>query len=926
MNRSIFRRLVWKEYRLQRAFWIAMVVLAVLLHGMVIAFARQSDVAQRTMWIFEVSLAMAALYALGCGATLFATEHEADTYEFQRSLPVSAGRFFLGKATFAALSTLAMIGLLWGLAAMMAGWRLPEPRTHLELWGLWGFGAVELLVWGTFFSLVLRRPLAAAVLAIVCASLSIQFLVAAFGPRYFREPYLDALARRAALAAALAVVTIWVGQRWFRERLFGVRKSEESFATGEVPEAPLIGLPRRTGLLVRLVWQHARQSAVMLAILSAMVAPLCVAGFWLSIHALSAAGNLPGIVLPAAVAVIAAPLAGACVFLGDQRRRGFRFLAHRGVSARHVWLSRHLVWLVPVLLWTALILPVAVLPVAIHSNSAAGVVYLIGAAFAFVILAYAAGQLASMFFSSGILAGFFSVALTLLLCVWAGLTWFLGVPWLWSVVPIPLVLLLATWLRAPYWLLERNTLRAWLPTALCLAVPTAAIVTGACAHRVYSIPRVDPGFDPQAFAQPAAPEARATVDMYRRALDLYDSVPDRGRDEKGTWRSSSGLQTPLTEADLALLDENQPVLDLMREATQRPCDFFDPTGRIAQTRPGDSFYELGCLLINSARRLESKGKLDAALERYLAAIRFSAHLRNRSPSPLMVEADRVERYAYDCLASWAAHPGQTAERLGEAIDQLGELQKGMPSPADAIKLEYLVRKQIVDGDLDVTEVPDAYPRVPPDRASFSLLVVQWLPWERARTHRVLRLSASSELQVVDSVEAAVRRNQPVTIPDPSVADFRWELVRHNTLPLYALYEPQAEWLAWRYLRMETRRRAVLLQLALAGWEIEHGELPKRLEDLAGTFFEQVPLDPFTGRPFQYFPEGQPERILDEDPWRHFGEPRPPGPSAEVIVRAGRPYLQSDGLSRRRQHPDAYRSYYYAPKSDRDFVFEIPVPR
>ena len=51
-----------------------------------------------------------ALYALGCGATLFAGEHEAETYEFQRSLPRRVQAVFVGKIFFAIASTAADVG------------------------------------------------------------------------------------------------------------------------------------------------------------------------------------------------------------------------------------------------------------------------------------------------------------------------------------------------------------------------------------------------------------------------------------------------------------------------------------------------------------------------------------------------------------------------------------------------------------------------------------------------------------------------------------------------------------------------------------------------------------------------------------------------------------------------------------------------
>ena len=54
--------------------------------------------------LFVAALGLPALYLLGCGAMLFAGEHEAGTYEFQRSLPTPAWPVFAAKVAFALLS------------------------------------------------------------------------------------------------------------------------------------------------------------------------------------------------------------------------------------------------------------------------------------------------------------------------------------------------------------------------------------------------------------------------------------------------------------------------------------------------------------------------------------------------------------------------------------------------------------------------------------------------------------------------------------------------------------------------------------------------------------------------------------------------------------------------------------------------------
>jgi len=908
MSNPIFWRLAWKEYRLQRAFWASMVLLTVVLQLIVLLFAGQSDPVPRTMWLFQVALVLSALYALGCGATLFATEHESGTYDFQRALPVSAARLFLSKVTFAVASTLAMIGLVWGSAAIVAGWRLPEPHAQFVQWSVWGFSAVELLVWGAFFSLLLKRPLVAAALAVTAdvVSVSLQLIVVESVSRYLPEPHSVILPYRAVVAAIVATATIWLGCRWFRERIIALP------AAGRFPPAETTAdqsaLARRAvygsrgGLFRRLAWQHLRQSEAMLAVLSVVVALLLMTGIGLGI-CIAIDGRVRSVGPPFCFWLAACvwagymvpPLAGACVFLGDQRRHGFRFLAERGLEPRRVWLSRHAIWTAAALCWTLLTLPIALLLMAsVSLPEGRFLLDLAGAMLGFVILAYAAGQLCSMFLSSGILAGFSSMALTVFLCMWAGLMNFLAVPWLWSVAPIPLVLLLATWLRTPHWLLERNTLKAWLPTALSLALPGLAILTAVCAYRVYSVPLVDPGFDPDEFARPATPDEQATAEMYRRAAGLY--VPIRQPDAAGDEKRADVLSepgSPLTEAEIAWLEENEAAIRLTLDATRRmACDFYDPTDKVFDAR------DLGRLLAASARRLESQGKLDAALERYLALLRLSAHVRNRTRFPEI--GNFVERRVYECLPFWAVHPGQTAERIRAAIVRLERLQRDVPSPSDAVKSDYLRLERLLAGPPDVASHAS---ELTPHEA-FVIWAMQWLPWERARTERVLNVFTVRELESFDRVESAVLRNETFAFPDDPDLDPHWRTLERSTPWLEVFRCSRSHWLTRSFVALETRRRAVRVQLALAGWRIEHGRLPARLEELAGPFFQQVPLDPLTAGPFPYFPEGMPSPVYESHSSARAG-------SRDPLVPAGKPFFSSAGRGHAAFH------------ADDDFVFEIP---
>lgn len=142
MNGTVFWRLVWKEYRLQRSWWIAMAVLAVILQLLMRLLASPESLSG-FKGFYVVALLLTALYAVGCGATLFATEHETGTFEFQRMLPVTARRLFFAKVGFAVASTALLMGILWGVAWVMAGGQMPEPVYLRALWAILGLGTVE---------------------------------------------------------------------------------------------------------------------------------------------------------------------------------------------------------------------------------------------------------------------------------------------------------------------------------------------------------------------------------------------------------------------------------------------------------------------------------------------------------------------------------------------------------------------------------------------------------------------------------------------------------------------------------------------------------------------------------------------------------------------------------------------------------------
>jgi hypothetical protein len=71
----------------------------------------------------------------------------------------------------------------------------------------------------------------------------------------------------------------------------------------------------------------------------------------------------------------------------------------------------------------------------------------------------------------------------------------------------------------------------------------------------------------------------------------------------------------------------------------------------------------------------------------------------------------------------------------------------------------------------------------------------------------------------------------------------------------------SSWVASSWVADETRRRALLLQLALIAYRLDYGSYPQTLAELSPGWLAEPITDPFSGQPFVYRPEGLPHKLL-----------------------------------------------------------------
>ena len=944
MNSKIFARLLWKEFRQQRAFWLAMLFLTAFLMVMFEVSLTLFDVNPHKHSIHSGQIFIfVILYALGCGATLFASEHDTGTYAFLRNLPVEGFSVFLAKVTLALFATASLACVLYFPTYFLVGCFYDE--VQIIPWHIWCLGLGLALGWSSLFSLLLKRPLLAAFLggAVGCPSF---FLVAHLTDKWHSKTEAIYYPAYWWLLAALCIANIWLGSRWFRNRSPKIKRLTAKWGLSDsafdAASDENMGPPRTSTILRRLVWQQWRFSRLWMGLfVSGFFVLLLLLAFALTVNRENLiSGNRDHFELMLTVIKGYALFFcwcitisfGVMVFHGDQRMNSVRFLAERAARPWHVWLSRQAVWAAPLLMvGLGLFLVCFFYYVDAISGIRSGVVnqltwpetvwyclwHFWHGVFVWslrwvsiVAVIFAAGQLCSMLFRSGLLAAVFGIALGGFFAWWVAIITWLGISPIWSVLPIAVGLFLATFLLTPDWMRGRPGWRPYLRPAAVVLVPIVAIVVATPFYRVYSISDDGPGFDVAQYDRPETEAEKTTVSMYREACEHIEHNPF-GKGSTGMcptpydllvfWnlkvhpREKKSREALKTEAK-TWIKQNEKAIELALAASQR-----ESCGKLDSSPAGfPPVATLAYLLTLDGHRLTGAGKLDLAADRYFAALRIATHIDKGSN---FHAGEIIEVRAYEGLRYWSAAPGQTVERIKAAIKTIDSIAKARPAGEEAVKSYYMQARSKIESE---------------DKSDLAVYMRHWtdtlfytLPWEKARLLRLLNRTASGDLNALKNMDDPVDNNaidniyetlDSQTFPKIDYLDFE-----RRSLP-GSLREPArvrgiSLRVAFHELNARTVRRATKIVLALEAWKLEHGELPESLDELVGPYFKELPKAPRAGTVFAYFPKGLPKRLSayspsaepyfrDENNYlfarQHFG------PKLPLLLVCNRSYEQTGG--------------------------------
>jgi hypothetical protein len=531
---------------------------------------------------------------------------------------------------------------------------------------------------------------------------------------------------------------------------------------------------------------------------------------------------------------------------------------------------------------------------------------------------YGAGQWASLWVRSAILRIVVNIGLCLALTCWLLLMLLHRIPLWWSTGVIPLALLGASRLGMHDWMRDQIGKRTRRIQLLALAVPTIAVLAGVIVYRWTEIPRVTPQFTlaPRTEEERAAASAKGAEYLLASAkLDLYweqelpqESELDDPNARKDEFDPAEYEQLSWGPVYRAKYEKNEPairrVLDVTpgpyaisaaalateawrKQLPPKPANYSDTSNYWTDVGV-NQMTSLTSALMFSAEKHQQAGDLHEALRRYLCA--FQLIVNQKADAGVM----NYSRLWYDYpaimqrLQRWAAEPGQTPDLIRQAIREVAKPIDWINNEEREIQRGYRIGRSFLNGDAEAFAEFYRWKNIRPEHSNAKGFdwVYRFLPWERWRALRLLDANTAAEMRELENARTALQRNEHYndgTIRAENEAKWRrsttYSVVGNGGWGYSGVYSSASNGLE----SFTLNQRVTLIILALEGWTHEHGALPDTLEQLVPEWLDAVPLDPLTGKSFQYFPQG----VDMELRWR-----MPQVGFYRFVLPPGRPFLLS----------------------------------
>ncbi len=633
---------------------------------------------------------------------------------------------------------------------------------------------------------------------------------------------------------------------------------------------------------------------------------------------------------------------GAMAFRTEQDERKVQRLADMGLRPATVWLSKHVVWFTRAIMSVAAILFcvlfVSWLYPGYSSRMGVGRFFdgvwlnaqlpnstpgddsgarLVGRAIILTLTMYSIGQFCSQLIRSTIVSLFASFLVALTAFGWAGVCWYFGVPFILSVLPLAIGCLLVTWCRTHSWMIDDNRGRAWLWPAASITAALAVVYFGTGLFRVYEIPSSKPFFsdgtsaefddgltdEQRAFVMaPVTLEERQTFEKHQRASELFDEKFFRG-----TFAGTNSERWVALSEDARLAGEK--AIQLAVEAAESPtCAEFSPVttnvATYATSTSGKHFAEASDLLLFDGNRNLEAGHPDVALQRFGSALAVARHAAGRGAEMHWRLSHTLTSEALRELRGWAKHADVDRQLIDKATRIVDEHRRQMiPVEVTNFASGIMIRNTLDADMFTMTEL------VGDSRELLPMMLATKFPGEVTRSRRLLNAMKQHDVEEINEyrsqVEAANSGESPgmsnLWLGRPSNYRVKVEFSEKirlllRTTPLLAMISRVGSDTISQDIRTECEVRATKVVLRLLLEQRESGKLPATLDE-----FDESLNDPWSNRPFIWYPEGLPGNLMQQQ---------------RVRVKAGTPFLITTGYKQ-----NAIRRLEYWDLPDDDGSFE-----
>ena len=806
-DRQVVSRLLWKEFRQVRWLTLFVLCLGILAQG-VCFFTLTPDGmgTSQSLPFSHVATLVAALFAIGCGATLFAGEHDNHTFLFQRILPASRRQVLGTKAGLMAGLTASLFLLFWLGALVFQGIAGGTDGFYFQSM-LSGLFVCEMLVWSLYFSTVEKRP-AYSICKALLGEMSVVILVNALVMVCIANP----LTQEEWSAAIRLVVLIGLAIGTSRKMKFWYQGTEVSASRRSI-----------SGYLIRAIKFEAIHSSALgsliwLQVRTAMGAMLMVGLAAIVLLILEGAGLLP-LVSGRAWGYLLSYLG---VLIGLLGMRGL--MNHRNLIMQ--------MGVRPVLAWISqLILPSLVL-------LTANLVILSGC----VNLLFSASELEP----ANLLA------------------------------------------RDVFWLCSINGLAlgsfcALLARPFLINLILAAIASTAVTFCMFSIQHWDASFMAGSFMTALIVASACAVSMRLvsgclkveqvGALGFWATADVR----RGAWAVVLGSVAcccfpPVVRVYEVPFVSDQKVEQLLPKrssihASEQKAEFVSFLHRLQRISfvhfnvdDADLNYERVHQQVEQEKAALMEDKLSwlATLEPSVLQLRQQPYAEvdmpvrkelSRGFRSLIAQANKQGESdtGFNGLRLWVKSQRMFLDGTGHLIFDWASL----PTTDSHAIMALLADLQAIDVMETMTwELENQYREAKANWDSGHGLAAHYSgnwPWEVSRERRLINTGLKRNVQNYQVLSECLRSGAPLR--EVSWEPYDYMLYQHIH-PMYATNKGHEVYCQVRSLR------ATILRLAIIAWRKDHqGQLPSSLLDLKEEYLAEVPIDPFTGTDFVYFPKG-----------------------------------------------------------------------